>query len=94
MELLKIARVYLDRMKLIADKLKLVRDQLADDAVSLEYKEELYSLEFELCMDMTHTFEDISRVLDKLETTDEFVARRLRIQAESVLGGFDEFELG
>lgn len=80
------ARASLEEMKRISKRLSEIDKELK---VNNNNFEQLYGEQFKLIMDISKEFEQMSDILDHLEKQDEgliFLVRRLRQQAEVLIG--------
>lgn len=84
--LIDTARASLEEMKRISKRLSEIDKELK---VNENNFGPLYSEQFKLIMDISKEFEHMSDILDHLEKQDEglnFIVRRLRQQAEVLIG--------
>lgn len=88
MGLLKKCQTLYAELRDVSDRLSGVEDELSNDEISMQYREELYKYEFELALQMSGCFEDLMYCLDKLEKEEDgmrFYATRIRRNAAELI---------
>lgn len=84
--LIDTARISLEEMKRISKRLSEIDKELK---VNTNDYEKLYGEQFKLILEIVAEFENLTDILDYLEKKDEtlnFITRRLRQQAEVLIG--------
>ena len=94
MDFLDQARNLLNSLKKRIKELEEIKNELR--TVSNENLEALYAEEFSVAMEISDVFETLSIMLDKMEKSEDtnFIANRLRTQAEAIIGEHEEYNFG
>ncbi len=91
MDWLEQARNLLESLKRRSRELEEIKFELNNAGV--DELQHLYEEEFKVAMEMSDIFETLNLTLDRMEQNEdsEFIASRLRTQAEAIIGGFEEY---
>lgn len=87
MDLLRKCQSLYSELRDVSDRLTGVEEELANQEISMQYREELYKYEFELALQMSGCFEDLMYSLDKLEQEEgmKFYTNRIRRNAGELI---------
>lgn len=94
MEFLEKAQMLLQDLKKEKRSLEKVRDSLKNKTTADKDFEQLYAKEFDLTMRISSAFNKFKEAINQLEKNEdtEFIARRLRIQGDAIIGETHEFD--